>query len=83
MVDVLNEAVNAPLDASQREALGGDGATGYDWVVAVYEMVREACPSSDLILNEYNLLAIDSVVADFVDLANVLKSRNLLDGIGI
>ena len=38
MIDVVNEPLhNAP---SYKEALGGDGDTGWDWVVTAFEMAR-------------------------------------------
>ena len=43
MIDVVNEPINAP--AGYREALGGAGATGYDWVITAFTMARKHSPS--------------------------------------
>ena len=65
MIDVVNEAYMSDpnnWDAKKhypipfREALGGTGSTGYDWVVNSFKMARERWPNAILILNEYNTL---------------------------
>jgi endo-1,4-beta-xylanase len=80
LLDVVNEPLNAP--AGYREALGGAGTTGYDWVVKAFQMARAHFPRSKLILNEYNTLMLDQFTTDYLAVINVLKSRGLVDGIG-
>src|SRR4051812_48543918 len=57
LIDVVNEPLNTP--ATYREALGGAGTTGYDWVVKAFQMARAHFPHAKLILNEYNTLMLD------------------------
>ena len=46
LIDVVNEPINAP--AAYREALGGAGTTGYDWVINAFKMARKHFPKSKL-----------------------------------
>lgn len=65
MIDVVNEAYmsdpnnwnagkHAPIPF--REALGGAGTTGFDWIVTSFKMARERWPNAILIYNDYNTL---------------------------
>lgn len=54
MIDVVNEAVPGHAPAPYKEALGGDGATGYDWIIRAFEMAQERWPDAILIYNDYN-----------------------------
>lgn len=54
MIDVVNEPIHNK--APYREGMGGDGASGYDWVVQAYKWAREYCPNSILIVNEFNII---------------------------
>lgn len=38
MIDVVNEAIEGHAPAPFKEALGGDGETGYDWIIRAFEM---------------------------------------------
>lgn len=80
-VDVVNEPFNGP--AAYRNALGGNGATGWDWVITVFQWARKYCPSAKLHLNEYNILQSNTVTDRYIALIDTLKARGLIDGIGI
>ena len=54
MIDVVNEAVSGHAPAPYKEALGGDGKTGYDWIIKAFEMAHERWPDAILIYNDYN-----------------------------
>ncbi len=41
MIDVVNEAVPGHAPAPYKAALGGDGETGYDWIIKAFEMAHE------------------------------------------
>ena len=56
IIDVVNEAVDGhqkdtPL---MREALGGNGKSGYDWIVKAFELARERWPNAILVYNDFN-----------------------------
>jgi len=54
MIDVVNEAVAGHAPAPYKEALGGDGKTGYDWIIKAFELAHERWPDAILIYNDYN-----------------------------
>ena len=82
MVDVVNEPFNAPPPFAK--GLGGNGVTGYDWVVTAFELARKYCaPGVILILNEYNVLHSNSTTNKFLALIDTLKVRGLIDAVGI
>ncbi len=81
-VDVVNEPFHAAPD--YKNALGGDGATGWDWVIKAFELARKSFnPDTKLLINEYNVLHDNQVTTNYINLINLLKNRNLIDGIGI
>jgi endo-1,4-beta-xylanase len=80
-VDVVNEPLHTPLP-SYKNALGGDGKTGWDWVITSFELARKyMAPGVKLILNEYNVLG--SNTDNYLTIINLLKNRGLIDGIGV
>ncbi|WP_105103061.1 endo-1,4-beta-xylanase [Microbulbifer pacificus] len=81
MIDVVNEPLHAP--PSYKEALGGDGDTGWDWLITAFEIAREAFPESTLILNDYNILSLNTATEDYLALIRLLQERALIDGIGV
>ncbi len=89
MIDVVNEPIHTPPNgtngnANYIQALGGAGATGWDWVIWAYTKAREYMPTNTkLLINEYGLLNSTSTTATYVQIINLLKARNLIDGIGV
>ena len=53
-IDVVNEALPSHAPAPYKNALGGDGTSGYDWIVKSFIMARERWPKAVLIYNDYN-----------------------------
>jgi endo-1,4-beta-xylanase len=80
-VDVVNEPLHAK--PSYRNAIGGDGSTGWDWVIWSFQQARQAFPNSKLLINEYGIISDPNAAANYVQIINLLKSRGLIDGIGI
>ena len=81
MIDVVNEPLHAP--PVYKEALGGDGETGWDWLITAFELAREHFPESKLILNDYNILNLADATDEYLALVELLHSRELIDGIGV
>jgi GH35 family endo-1,4-beta-xylanase len=71
MFDVVNEAIGGHAPAPYKEALGGDGATGYDWIIRAFEMAHERWPEAILIYNDYNTFRWQK--AEFIDLVRTLR----------
>ena len=90
MIDVVNEPLvnHNPPDggngrANYKNALGGDGATGWDWVIKSFELARKYYPNTKLLLNDYNIINSNSATTTYVTIINLLKDRGLIDGIGV
>jgi endo-1,4-beta-xylanase len=82
MIDVVNEPFHQP--PSYAQALGGSGATGWDWVVTAFTWARQYCLRGvKLILNEYNVLHDNTATTNFLALVDTLRTRGLIDGLGI
>lgn len=87
------EVVNEPLhqrpdgvtgDADYWEALGGQGETGWDWVIKSFEMAREIFPdSTQLMINDYGIVSSLSSAYQYLNIINLLIDRDLVDIIGV
>ena len=92
-IDVVNEPLpthnppdggGTPARANYKRALGGNGTTGYDWVIKSFELARKYCaPKVKLILNDYGIINDNSATSQYLTVINLLKARNLIDGIGV
>jgi endo-1,4-beta-xylanase len=90
MVDVVNEALpkhwppdGRPETVNYIKALGGEGKTGYDWVIKSFELARKYIPKAKLILNDYSIINNDTNTKEYIRIVKLLAKRNLIDGIGI
>lgn len=84
MIDVVNEAYPSHAPATRyKNALGGDGATGVDWIINSFKMARERWPHAILIYNDYNNIEYDAEVNWTVNLINTMLRNNApIDAIG-
>jgi endo-1,4-beta-xylanase len=80
MWDVVNEPLHAV--PSYKDALGGDGATGWDWVIEAFELANQHC-SGTLLINEYGIVNDSSALSRYLEIVELLQSRGLVDGIGV
>ena len=80
-IDVVNEPIKTALP--WKAALGGDGATGWDWVITAFQIARTNCPNALLLINEYGTENDPPVRNTYKNIINLLKARGLIDGIGI
>jgi endo-1,4-beta-xylanase len=80
-VDVVNEPLHTvpPFTA----ALGGNGSTGWDWVINSFQMARKAFPNAKLLLNEFGTENDANARSQFLQIVSLLKARGLIDGIGV
>ncbi len=90
MVDVVNEPLpgHNPPDgknghANYEGALGGTGSTGYDWVINAFALARQYLPNAKLLINDYGIINDNSATTQYLQIINLLKSRGLIDGIGV
>jgi endo-1,4-beta-xylanase len=80
-IDVVNEPIKTAMPF--KAALGGDGATGWDWVITSFQLARQYCPNALLLINEYGTENDPPVRTTYKNIINLLKARGLIDGIGI
>jgi endo-1,4-beta-xylanase len=80
-VEVVNEPIKTPL--AFKNALGGDGTTGWDWVITAFQLARAKFPNAKLLINEYGTENDATVRNQMIAIIDLLKARNLIDGIGI
>ena len=80
-IDVVNEPIKTPMPFAA--ALGGTGATGWDWVITSFQLARQYCPNAKLLINEYGTENDPPVRNTYKTIINLLKTRGLIDGIGI
>ena len=90
LIDVVNEALNGhnPPDGGGgrvnfKAALGGNGTTGWDWVIKSFELARQYIPHAKLVLNDYGIINDNNATTSYLTIINLLKQRGLIDGIGV
>jgi GH35 family endo-1,4-beta-xylanase len=83
-VDVLNEQLGTHAGGTNyfRDGLGGNGSTGYDWQIWLFEQARQRFPNTKLVLNDYGLENDQNAINQMLGLVKVLRDRNLIDGFG-
>ena len=82
MIDVLNEPP-PHTTPSYLAALGGAGTTGYDWVVTIFKWARQYCPTSILIVNDYNIIEQSGDNNNMIKLVtSAMKGGAPIDAIG-
>ena len=81
MVDVVNEPLHQP--PSYRNALGGNGATGWDWVIESFRIADQYNTGARLMINEYGIIGSTSAAYQYRAIIDLLNARGLIDGIGI
>ncbi|UPL47996.1 endo-1,4-beta-xylanase [Hymenobacter sublimis] len=91
-LEVVNEPTNDPplkRNATDQgsgnyiEALGGSGATGWDWVITSFKLARTYFPNTQLMLNDYSVENTATNAQRYLGIINLLKQQNLIDVIGI
>ncbi|MBI5474120.1 MAG: endo-1,4-beta-xylanase [Ignavibacteriae bacterium] len=80
-VDVVNEPLHQP--PAYRNALGGSGATGWDWVIRAFQLARLHWRFTKLHLNDYGIINDGNATTQYLQIINLLKDRGLIDGIGV
>ena len=79
--DVVNEPIKTANPWASK--LGGAGSTGWDWVIWSYQQARQFLPNKVLLINEYGTENDSNARTQYKNLINLLKTRGLIDGIGI
>lgn len=89
VIEVVNEALHDPPNTAGSgggnyiNALGGNGTTGWDWVINSFKMARATFPDAKLMLNDYNIVNSYSGTTNYLELIGLLQEENLIDQIGV
>jgi endo-1,4-beta-xylanase len=82
LADVVGEVISNK--APYRNALGGDGVTGWDWVIKAFKLAKQYLPANTKkILLEANIINGGPNFNQFIQIVNLLKDSSLIDGIGL
>lgn len=85
LVDVVNEPISAP--PAYRSQLGGDGKSGWDWVVWTFRRARLHGNThgftGKLILNEWGIDRDKEKLKRFRQIVSLLQQESLIDAIGV
>lgn len=91
-VEVVNEPLHDPPRKRNEEdegsgnyidALGGTGATGWDWVLNAFRLAREHFPQSALVLNEYSVTNSRESAERYLEIVQLLQAEDLIDVIAV
>jgi len=69
--------------ANYKNALGGNGSTGWDWVINSFKLARKYLPKAKLLINDYGIINDNNSTTTYLTIINLLKERGLIDGIGV
>jgi endo-1,4-beta-xylanase len=87
MIDVVNEPLHDPpagaTNGNYIQALGGNGASGWDWVINSFKLAREYLPNTKLLLNDYGIINDNNATTSYLQIINLLMDEGLIDGIGV
>ena len=77
IIDVVNEAIDGHQADTHyiKEALGGGGKTGYDWLLKAFEMAGERWPNAILIYNDFNTFQWNTT--QFINLVRTLRDAGV------
>src|SRR5439155_21346529 len=86
-IDVVNEPLHDPPDDPEDggyiQALGGTGATGWDWVLEAFRLARRYFPNARLGINEYSVTSNTAEMTRYIEIVELLKQENLIDSVGV
>jgi endo-1,4-beta-xylanase len=82
LIDVVNEPPPHTTPVYMA-ALGGAGASGYDWIVQAFNWAHQYCPNSILILNDYNTIELAGDNTRMITMVKAIKAAGApIHGIG-
>ncbi len=82
LIDVVNEPP-PHTTPSYVAALGGAGASGYDWIAQAFKWAHQYCPNATLLLNDYNNIEYANDNNHTIDIVNKIKSAGApIHGVG-
>ena len=88
-VEVVNEPLHDPPAKDDEgggnyiQALGGSGASGWDWVLESFRLGRKYFPNSLLMINDYSITDNDIDTGRYLAIIELLAKEKLVDAIGV
>jgi len=88
-VEVVNEPLHDPPAKDDEgggnylQALGGSGASGWDWVLESFRLARRYFPHSQLMINDYSITNTDADTTRYLEIIALLRKEKLIDAIGV
>lgn len=88
-VEVVNEPLNDPPSKDDEgggnylAALGGEGASGWEWILQSYRLARQYFPRAKLLINDYNITNRPGNTQRYRAIIELLQKEKLVDGIGV
>jgi GH35 family endo-1,4-beta-xylanase len=76
MIDVVNEATPGHAPAGYAQS-----AFGNNWIIRTFQLARQYCPNSVLILNDYNVLSWNT--NEFIQMATPAVNAGVVDALGL
>src|SRR5690606_24730990 len=76
MIDVVNESTPGHQPAGYAQK-----AYGNNWITRIFELARQYCPNSILILNDYNVIRWQH--NEFIEMARPAVRSGYVDAIGL
>ena len=71
IIDVVNEALPGHNPAPFKAALGGDGKTGWDWIIKAFDLAHERWPDAILVYNDFNTFQWNT--DQFIELVRIIR----------
>jgi endo-1,4-beta-xylanase len=89
-IEVVNEPLHDPPNQAGNgggnyiQALGGNGVTGWDWIIEAFRLARQTFADSvSLMINEYSIINSTTSTDQYRDIIDLLQADSLIDAIGI
>ena len=88
-VEVVNEPLHDPPSKDDEggghyiQALGGDGESGWDWILESFRLARRHFPDSKLMINEYSVTNDPEATRRYLEIVRLLQAEQLVDAIGV
>lgn len=86
-IEVVNEPIHDPPhgagNGNYRNALGGQGTTGYDWIIKAFQLAKARFPEAKLMINEYNIVNNPQKASQYKAIIELLQEQDLIDAIGV
>jgi endo-1,4-beta-xylanase len=88
-VEVVNEPLHDPPNqpgnggGNYINALGGTGATGWDWVLNAFRIARTYFPDRRLMINDFSITNSPTDTQRYLEIIRLLQPEHLIDAIGV